>query len=84
MELSGLPVFTDYFDVYNNASFKQWEMLMAYKKWVCNVCGYVYDEELGDPDHGIAAGTAWKDVPDDWECPECGAAKSDFDMEPAS
>ena len=84
MELSGLPVFTDYFDVYNNASFKQWEMQMAYKKWVCNVCGYVYDEELGDPDHGIAAGTAWEDVPDDWECPECGAAKSDFEMEPAS
>ena len=84
MELSGLPVFTDYFDVYNNASLKQWEMQMAYKKWVCNVCGYVYDEELGDPDHGIAAGTAWEDVPDDWECPECGAAKSDFEMEPAS
>ena len=84
MELSGLPVFTDYFDVYNNASFKQWEIQMAYKKWVCNVCGYIYDEELGDPDHGIAPGTAWEDVPDDWECPECGAAKSDFEMEPVS
>jgi rubredoxin len=57
---------------------------MAYKKWVCIVCGYVYDEELGDPDHGIAAGTAWEDVPDDWECPECGAAKSDFEMEQAA
>jgi len=55
---------------------------MEHKKWVCIVCGYVYDEELGDPDHGIAAGTAWEDVPDDWECPECGAAKSDFEMEP--
>ncbi len=54
---------------------------MAYKKWVCVVCGYQYDEELGDPDHGIAAGTAWEDVPDDWECPECGASKSDFEME---
>ena len=84
MELSGLPVFTDYFDVYNNASLKQWEMQMTYKKWACIVCGYVYDEELGDPDHGIAPGTAWEDVPDDWECPECGAAKSDFEMEPVS
>ena len=76
--------FIDYFDVYNNASFKQWEMQMAYKKWVCNVCGYVYDEELGDPDHGIAPGTAWEDVPEDWECPECNAPKSDFEMEPLS
>jgi len=57
-------------------------MLMTYKKWVCIVCGYAYDEELGDPGHGIAAGTAWEDVPDDWECPECNAAKSDFEMEP--
>jgi rubredoxin len=70
--------------VYNNASLKQWEMQMAYKKWVCVVCGYVYDEEQGDPDHGIEAGTAWQDVPDDWECPECGASKSDFEMEQAA
>ncbi len=55
---------------------------MAYKKWVCIVCGFIYDEELGDPEHGIAAGTVWEDVPDDWECPECNAAKSDFEMEP--
>jgi rubredoxin len=76
--------FIDYFDVYNNASFTQWELQMAYKKWVCVVCGYQYDEELGDPDHGIAAGTAWEDVPDDWECPECGASKADFEMEQAA
>lgn len=56
-------------------------MQMAYAKWVCIVCGYEYDEALGDPEHGIAAGTAWQDVPEDWECPECGAAKSDFEME---
>ncbi len=56
-------------------------MLMAHKKWVCAICGYEYDEALGDPDHGIAAGTAWEDVPDDWECPDCGAAKADFDMQ---
>ncbi len=57
---------------------------MAYKKWVCVVCGYQYDEELGDPDHGIPAGTAWDDVPEDWECPECGAAKADFEMQQAA
>ena len=57
---------------------------MAYKKWVCVVCGYQYDEELGDPDHGIPAGTAWEDVPEDWECPECGAAKADFEMQQAA
>ena len=56
-------------------------MKMAYKKWVCIVCGFTYDEELGDPEHGIAAGTAWEDVPENWECPECNAAKSDFEME---
>lgn len=54
---------------------------MAYKKWICVVCGYQYDEELGDPDHGIPAGTAWEDVPEDWECPECSAAKADFEMQ---
>ena len=35
-------------------------------KWVCNICGYVYDPEVGDPDNGVAAGTAWEDVPADW------------------
>ena len=48
--------FIRYDGVYNNASFEQWELQMAYKKWVCVVCGYQYDEELGDPDHGLAAG----------------------------
>jgi rubredoxin len=56
---------------------------MALQKWVCNICGYVYDEEKGDADHGIAPGTRWEDVPDDWECPECGAKKSEFEMVPA-
>lgn len=50
------------------------------KIWQCIVCGYLYDEAMGDPDHGIAPGTAWADVPDDFECPECGVAKSDFAM----
>lgn len=50
------------------------------KIYECIVCGYVYDESRGDPDHGIAAGTRWEDVPADWACPECGVAKADFEM----
>ena len=41
-------------------------------KYVCDVCGYVYDPEIGDPDNGVDAGTAWEDVPEDWVCPLCG------------
>ena len=48
--------------------------------WQCIVCGYVYDEAVGDPEHGITAGTRWEDIPEDWACPECGVAKADFDM----
>jgi len=48
-------------------------------KYVCTVCGYEYDPEQGDPDGGIEPGTAFEDIPDDWVCPLCGAAKSDFE-----
>ncbi len=48
------------------------------KKYVCNVCGYVYDEALGDPDNGIAPGTKFEDLPDDWGCPLCGVGKDSF------
>lgn len=48
------------------------------QKYICDVCGYVYDPAAGDPDSGIAAGTAFADIPDDWACPECGASKDDF------
>ena len=48
-------------------------------KYVCPVCGYEYDEALGDPDNGIEPGTAWADVPEDFVCPLCGVAKEDFD-----
>lgn len=58
------------------------------KKWLCVVCGLIYDEALGWPDDGIAAGTRWEDVPDDWLCPDCKVGKADFEMieisEPAS
>ena len=51
-----------------------------YKSWQCRTCGYIYDEEAGDADEGIKPGTRWVDIPKDWVCPECGTAKSDFDM----
>ena len=50
-------------------------------KYVCTVCGYVYDPEQGDPDNGVAPGTKWEYVPSDWECPVCGASKDDFEKE---
>ncbi|MGC9780498.1 MAG: rubredoxin [Candidatus Heimdallarchaeota archaeon] len=49
------------------------------EKYECTVCGYIYDPDKGDPDSGIAAGTSFKDLPDDWVCPICGAAKGDFE-----
>lgn len=51
------------------------------QKYVCATCGYVYDPAAGDPDNGIASGTAFQDLPDDWTCPLCGVDKSDFDLE---
>nr|2KN9_A Chain A, Rubredoxin [Mycobacterium tuberculosis] len=51
-----------------------------YKLFRCIQCGFEYDEALGWPEDGIAAGTRWDDIPDDWSCPDCGAAKSDFEM----
>ena len=45
------------------------------KKYVCDVCGWVYDPEVGDPEGGIAPGTAFEDIPDDWVCPLCGVGK---------
>jgi rubredoxin len=46
--------------------------------WVCLICDYVYDETLGDPEHGLAPGTRFEDIPDDWACPDCGVTKADF------
>ncbi len=50
------------------------------KKWKCVVCGFIYDEALGMPEEGIVAGTKWKDIPESWSCPDCGAGKGDFEM----
>ena len=48
------------------------------KKYVCEPCGYVYVPEVGDPEGGIARGTAFEDLPDDWVCPVCGVGKEEF------
>ncbi len=50
------------------------------KVWQCIICGFIYDEAKGLPEEGIKAGTRWVDIPADWECPDCGVAKSDFEM----
>ena len=50
------------------------------KMWQCIVCGFIYDEAQGLPEDGLAPGTVWVDVPDSWACPDCGVAKSDFEM----
>lgn len=47
-------------------------------KYVCEICGFVYDPAIGIPEDGIAPGTAFADIPDDWACPDCGASKEDF------
>ena len=54
---------------------------LSMKKNVCDLCGYVYDEAAGDPEHGVAPGTKFADLPAEWECPLCGAGKSEFSEE---
>lgn len=51
-----------------------------WKKYLCRACGLIYDEKLGDPDSGLAPGTRFEDIPDDWECPLCGVTKEDFEL----
>jgi rubredoxin len=50
-------------------------------RYNCTVCGYTYDPKMGDPENGIAAGTPFEQVPDDWVCPVCGAGKDQFEKE---
>ena len=49
------------------------------KQYICSVCGYVYDEAAGIPDDGIAPGTLWAQLPEDWACPLCGVTKAEFE-----
>jgi rubredoxin len=51
------------------------------KKYVCSVCGFVYDPAQGDPDNNVPPGTPFENLPDNWVCPVCGAAKSQFEPE---
>lgn len=53
---------------------------MQTRRWLCLVCDYIYDEALGDPDHGLPPGTRFEDIPDGWVCPDCGVGKSDFQL----
>ena len=55
-----------------------------YRRWICDACGYIYDEATGDPDSGLAPGTRYQDIPDDWQCPLCGLRKSDLRLLPAA
>jgi rubredoxin len=54
------------------------ETKSTFKKFKCTACGYVYDEEAGDPSNGIDPGTLFNDLPEDWVCPVCGTEKEDF------
>lgn len=49
-------------------------------KYICNVCGHVYDPQIGDPEHGIKAGTSFEELPEDWTCPLCGTEKENFEL----
>lgn len=53
-----------------------------YRRWVCDACGYIYNEKDGDPDSGLAPGTLYEDIPEDWACPLCGLKKSDLRLLP--
>jgi rubredoxin len=51
-----------------------------YKKYECVICGFIYDEAEGLPGDGFPPGTRWEAIPEDWECPDCGISKADFDL----
>lgn len=70
-----------YFPVFS-ATQQVIEMASDYQRWVCDACGYIYEEEKGDPDSGLAPGTRYDDIPDDWMCPLCGLNKSDLRLLP--
>jgi rubredoxin len=64
---------------------ESWQLInrkaIKMEKYICNLCGYIYDPALGDPDGACKPGTAFADVPDSWVCPVCGADKSEFEKE---
>ncbi len=54
----------------------------SYRKWMCVVCGFIYDEADGLPEEGIEPGTRWQDIDENWVCPDCGVTKADFELLP--
>lgn len=58
----------------------EFDRRLVMQKYVCDVCGYIYDPEVGDPDGGIEPGTAFEDIPEDWVCPVCGVSKDQFSL----
>ena len=66
-------------DVFHNINKKEGGNGM--EKYLCSICGYIYDEAKGIPEAGIAPGTLWEDVPEDWVCPLCGATKEEFEKQ---
>ena len=52
--------------------------MVGRRRWICEACGFVYDPAEGDPDGGVAPGTPFEAIPDDWRCPVCGVGKKDF------
>lgn len=61
-----------------NQTTAEYSPTPVFRKWICAVCDYVYDEALGDPAHGLAPGTRFETIPDGWSCPDCGVTKADF------
>jgi rubredoxin len=55
-------------------------IMTTFSVWECIICGWIYDESQGFPEDGIAPGTLWDDIPQDWTCPDCGVTKQDFEM----
>ena len=53
---------------------------MELKTYMCVICGFVYEEEKGLPEAGVPPRTPWEEVPETWQCPDCGAGKDDFEM----
>lgn len=54
--------------------------MRVFQRYLCAVCGYIYDEKIGDVDSGILPGTLWEDIPESWSCPDCNVMKSDFTL----
>lgn len=80
MQNSELPVIVK-LEFCCEEAIKQHNKERSMQKYVCEVCGYIYDPAEGDPDNGVAPGTAFESLPDDWVCPMCGAEKEDFSPE---